>query len=78
MAKKILSDGSEMEQVFNKQFFGLPMMFLTVHRHLKGRQMYHSSMEQFVPPMLERSIRILIIKKGNFLLFILVNLGTIN
>ena len=54
------------------------MMFLTVHRHLKGRQMYHFNMEQFVPPMLERSIRILIIKKGNFLLFILVNLGTIN
>ena len=54
------------------------MMFLTVHRHLKARQMYHSSMEQFVSPMLERSIRILIIKKGNFLLFILVNLGTIN
>ena len=40
MAKKILSDVSEMEQVFNKQFFGFPMMFLTVHRHLKDRQMY--------------------------------------
>ena len=78
MAKKILSDGSEMEQVFNKQFFGFPMMFFTVHRHLKDRQIYHFGMEQFVPPMLERSIRNLIIKKGNFLLFILVNLGTIN
>ena len=41
MAKKILSDGSEMEQVFNKQFFGFPMMFLTVYRHLKDRQMLH-------------------------------------
>ena len=77
MAKKILSDVSEMEQVFNKQFFGFPMKFSCGISSFKGlSNALVFAWNTF--SMLQNAIRNLIFKKSNFLLFILVNLGTIN